>query len=112
VQLLPLQHDTDGGQGGVDLRQRGSASTYGKKCRGPSYLLERAVGQLPMQYLTDWRMTLARERLLANELTIGQIAQRTGYSSPNAFAATFRRHVGLLPARWRQVATAKAHAAA
>jgi transcriptional regulator GlxA family with amidase domain len=69
---------------------------------------ERALGQAPMQYLTDWRMTLAREYLLANELTMEQIAQRTGYSSPNAFAATFRRHVGLPPGRWRQGAAAKA----
>lgn len=66
---------------------------------------ERALGQTPMQYLTDWRMTLAREYLLANELTLEQIAHRTGYSSPNAFAATFRRHVGLPPARWRQEST-------
>lgn len=63
---------------------------------------ERALGQTPMQYLTDWRLTLAREYLSANELTLEQIAHRTGYSSPNAFAATFRRHVGLPPGRWRQ----------
>jgi AraC-like DNA-binding protein len=68
---------------------------------------ERALGQTPMQYLTDWRLTLAREYLLANELTMEQIAHRTGYSSPNAFAATFRRHVGLPPGRWRQEATAQ-----
>jgi AraC-like DNA-binding protein len=63
---------------------------------------ERALGQSPMQYLTDWRMTLARDYLLAGELSLEQIALRTGYSSPNAFAATFRRHVGLAPSRWRQ----------
>ena len=42
---------------------------------------------------TDWRLTLARDYLLAGELTLEQIADRTGYTSPNAFAATFRRHV-------------------
>ncbi|MFD7601823.1 cupin domain-containing protein [Streptomyces sp. NPDC003233] len=63
---------------------------------------ERALGQTPMQYLTDWRLTLAREYLIAGELTLEQIARRTGYSSPNAFAATFRRHVGIPPGRWRQ----------
>jgi AraC-like DNA-binding protein len=68
---------------------------------------ERALGRTPMQYLTDWRLTLAREYLLGNELTMEQIAHRTGYSSPNAFAATFRRHVGLPPGRWRQDATAQ-----
>jgi AraC-like DNA-binding protein len=68
---------------------------------------ERALGQSPMQYLTDWRLTLARDYLLAGELTLEQIAERTGYSSPNAFSATFRRHVGLPPRRWRQQQTSK-----
>jgi AraC-like DNA-binding protein len=65
---------------------------------------ERALGQTPMQYLTDWRLTLAREFLLTGELTMEQIARRTGYNSPNAFAATFRRHHGVPPGRWRQEA--------
>ena len=68
---------------------------------------ERALGQSPMQYLTDWRLTLARDYLLAGELTLEQIADRTGYSSPNAFAATFRRHVGLAPGQWRQQYSSK-----
>lgn len=37
-----------------------------------------------------------------------QIADRIGYRSPNAFAATFRRQVGLPPGRWRQEATTQA----
>jgi transcriptional regulator GlxA family with amidase domain len=65
---------------------------------------ERALGQTPMEYLTDWRLTLAREYLLANELSLEQIALLSGYRSRNAFAATFRRHVGLPPGRWRQEA--------
>src|SRR5882724_2727328 len=63
---------------------------------------ERALGQSPMQYLTDWRLTLARDYLLAGELTLEHIADRTGYRSPNAFAATFRRHVELAPGQGRQ----------
>ena len=63
---------------------------------------ERVLGQSPMQYLTDWRLTLARDYLLAGELTLEQIADRVGYRSTNAFSATFRRHVGLAPGQWRQ----------
>jgi AraC-like DNA-binding protein len=55
-----------------------------------------------MQYLTDWRMTLARDHLRSGDLTLTQIAQRTGYTSPYAFAAAFRRHHGQPPGRWRQ----------
>ena len=63
---------------------------------------ERALGQAPMQYLTDWRMALARDYLRTGELTLDQIANRTGYASPNAFAAAFRRHHGQPPGHWRQ----------
>jgi AraC-like DNA-binding protein len=55
-----------------------------------------------MQYLTEWRMTLARDHLRAGELTLAQIAARTGYASPYSFAAAFRRHHGVPPGQWRQ----------
>jgi AraC-like DNA-binding protein len=62
---------------------------------------ERALDQSPMRYLTEWRMTLARDYLRMDELSITEIAQRVGYGSPNAFAATFQRHHGQPPGRWR-----------
>jgi AraC-like DNA-binding protein len=65
-------------------------------------IFQLALGQAPMQYLTDWRMTLARDDLRAGDLTLAQIGERTGYSSPYAFAAAFRRHHGLPPGRWRR----------
>jgi AraC-like DNA-binding protein len=60
------------------------------------------LGQAPLQYLTDWRMTLARDHLRAGELTLASIAAIAGYSSPYAFAAAFRRHHGIPPGAWRQ----------
>jgi AraC-like DNA-binding protein len=61
-----------------------------------------ALGQTPMQYLTDWRMTLARDYLRDGELGLTQIASAIGYGSPYAFAAAFRRHHGDAPGAWRQ----------
>jgi AraC-like DNA-binding protein len=61
-----------------------------------------ALGQAPMQYLTEWRMTLARDHLRADDLTLTQIAAAVGYGSPFAFAAAFRRHHGDPPGTWRQ----------
>jgi AraC-like DNA-binding protein len=55
-----------------------------------------------MQYLTDWRMTLARDHLRTGELGMASIARAVGYSSPYAFAAAFRRHHGEPPGTWRQ----------
>jgi AraC-like DNA-binding protein len=63
---------------------------------------QRALGQAPMQYLTTWRMTLARDYLRTGQPTLAQVAARTGYASPYAFAAAFRRHHGQPPGRWRQ----------
>jgi AraC-like DNA-binding protein len=61
-----------------------------------------ALGQAPLQYLTEWRMTLARDHLRAGELSLANIAGMVGYGSPYAFAAAFRRHHGIAPGAWRQ----------
>src|SRR5882757_7221029 len=69
-----------------------------------------ALGQTPMQYLTDWRMTLARDYLRDGELGLAKIADVIGYGSPYAFAAAFRRHHGDPPGAWRQREAARAGA--
>src|SRR6202165_4413178 len=61
---------------------------------------QRALGEAPMQYLTNWRMTLAPDYLRSGQPTLAQVAERTGYASPYAFAAAFRRHVGQPPGLW------------
>jgi AraC-like DNA-binding protein len=63
---------------------------------------QRALGEAPMQYLTNWRMTLARDYLRSGQPTLAQVAERTGYASPYAFAAAFRRHHGQPPGLWCQ----------
>jgi AraC-like DNA-binding protein len=55
-----------------------------------------------MKDLVDWRMTLARDLLLTQNLPMTEIADRIGYSSPYAFASAFRRQHGQPPGRWRQ----------
>jgi len=61
-----------------------------------------ALGQAPMQYLTEWRMTLARDHLRTGDLSSARIADAIGYGSPFAFAAAFRRHHGAPPGTWRE----------
>jgi AraC-like DNA-binding protein len=55
-----------------------------------------------MQYLTDWRMSLARDYLRNGELGLAEIANVIEYGSPYAFAAAFRRHHGDPPGAWPQ----------
>jgi len=61
-----------------------------------------AIGQAPLQYLTDWRMTLARDLLRTGNSSLTSIASEVGYGSPYAFATAFRRHHGVPPGAWRK----------
>ena len=65
-------------------------------------VFQQALGQAPMKYLSDWRMALARDLLLIQDVALAEIAGRVGYSSVYAFATAFRRHHGESPGRWRQ----------
>ncbi|WP_180899649.1 helix-turn-helix transcriptional regulator [Martelella soudanensis] len=57
----------------------------------------REVGTAPMEYVTAWRMAVAKDLLLQGNLAMAEIAQRVGYASPSAFGMAFSRHVGISP---------------
>jgi AraC-like DNA-binding protein len=59
------------------------------------------LGQTPMQYLTDWRMALARDHLRNRELSLAKIADIVGFGSPYSFATAFKRQHGIPPGAWR-----------
>lgn len=73
-------------------------------------IFTQALGQSPIQYLTDWRMSLARDLLRTSDLTLTEIAELTGYGSPHALAAAFQRHHQLAPGAWRRQELARAAA--
>ncbi|MEP2717089.1 AraC family transcriptional regulator [Pseudophaeobacter sp.] len=60
------------------------------------------MGQPAMQYLTGWRMQLARAQLLDGGQSLAAIAQGLGYQSEPAFSRAFKRVYGLPPGRLRQ----------
>jgi AraC-like DNA-binding protein len=66
------------------------------------------LGVAPLEYLSDWRMALARERLRDNDHGLAAIAQSLGYASEFSFAAAFKRRTGTAPGRWRRDARAAA----
>lgn len=79
-------------------------------CLSRSALCEwftQTVGEPPMQYLTSWRMQLAKQMLKDPELSVAQVAARVGYASEVSFHRAFKRHVGQSPGGWRgRLATA------
>ena len=58
------------------------------------------VGETPIGYLAQWRMMLARDRLMAGREPLGAIATALGYESENAFNTAFRRMTGCSPRRY------------
>jgi len=60
-------------------------------------VFRRTVGTSPMDYLTQWRMTLAAKRMQDIGETIASIAPAVGYKSESAFSAAFKRRWGTTP---------------
>ena len=56
----------------------------------------REVGISPMEYLLGWRVAIAKD-LLRHGLSVGEVAQRVGYSSSSTFSVAFARQVGASP---------------
>jgi AraC-like DNA-binding protein len=59
------------------------------------------VGQPPLTYLTEWRMTLAADLLKDTTQTIATVARSVGYTDPFAFSVAFKRSRGVTPSTWR-----------
>ncbi len=60
------------------------------------------IGDTPMQYLTMWRMQLARKALGETALSTAAIAERVGYQSEAAFGKAFKKAVGVGPGAYRR----------
>ncbi len=57
----------------------------------------REIGVAPMAYLLGWRMAIAKDLLRFEDVTVGEVAHRIGYSSASAFSVAFGRQVGVAP---------------
>ncbi|MFJ8882424.1 AraC family transcriptional regulator [Streptomyces sp. NPDC102402] len=62
------------------------------------------VGDGPVAYLTEWRMTLAADLLTRPELTVAAVARRVGYADAFGFSSAFKRLRGESPSAYRQEA--------
>jgi AraC-like DNA-binding protein len=60
------------------------------------------VGQPPLTYLTDWRMTVGADLLHDTEATIATVAHAVGYEDAFAFSVAFKRARGISPSVWRR----------
>jgi len=67
------------------------------------------VGVSPGRYLNDWRMQIARTRLLDGNEPVASIADQLGYQSEAAFCRAFKRAFQVSPGNVRRNAGAPAH---
>lgn len=57
----------------------------------------------PHGYITQWRMQLARQKLLDSNASIIEIAEGIGYQSEAAFGRVFKKHFEIAPATFRRM---------
>ncbi len=63
------------------------------------------LSHTPLNYLTAWRMQIARRLLIDSELPIIEVAEKSGYGSEAAFGRVFKRHFEMPPASYRRTKT-------
>lgn len=65
-------------------------------------LFRRAMGISPKQYVLALRLQSSKCMLMQPDRTIGEIARKTGFDSPQAFSKAFRQFMGVTPTQWKQ----------
>jgi AraC-like DNA-binding protein len=55
------------------------------------------IGVPPIDYLANWRMTLAKAALASSNVKLAEVAEIAGYQSVSAFSTGFKRATGFSP---------------
>jgi AraC-like DNA-binding protein len=80
----------------------GLATTSGVSRAALARRFTELVGEPPMTFLTNWRLTLAADLLRNPDTTLAAVARQVGYSSPFALSAAFKRVRGVSPRQQRR----------
>ncbi|MGV8873067.1 MAG: AraC family transcriptional regulator [Rhodococcus sp. (in: high G+C Gram-positive bacteria)] len=60
------------------------------------------VGESVMRYLSMWRMQIAHDSLKSGDVSVAELARRSGYLSEAAFGKAFKRETGMSPGSVRR----------
>ncbi|OCN06183.1 hypothetical protein A4S06_00270 [Erysipelotrichaceae bacterium MTC7] len=67
-----------------------------------SSLFKKEMNVTLQQYITDYRLTRAKELLSLSNFTIEEIAEYSGYLDPLVFSKAFKRKTGVTPSIYRK----------
>ncbi|MDO4284753.1 MAG: AraC family transcriptional regulator [Eubacteriales bacterium] len=67
-----------------------------------TYVFRRYAGMGPGEYLLRCRMERAREMLLADSVTVREVALAVGFSDPLYFSRIFKKHFAMSPSDFRK----------
>jgi AraC-like DNA-binding protein len=79
----------------------GMASEAGMSRSRFALAFKEAVGQTPADYLSQWRLTIARGELRAGK-PLKVLAAELGYANPSALSRRFAQQAGMSPRAWLQ----------
>ena len=66
-----------------------------------SALFSQEMGQTFIEYLTQLRMSRAKEQLRCTDMRSGEIALEVGYKDPHYFSFLFKKTQGCTPSEYR-----------
>ncbi len=61
-----------------------------------------SMNMRPNEYLTQRRLQEAKRLLQRNELSVSEIAARSGFSDAGYFSTVFRKHEGVSPIEYKK----------
>jgi len=80
------------------------AEAAGMSRSGFAARFSEVIGTSVKHYLTEWRMHLARMKILQTQTTLTELAEELGYKSEAAFSRAYKRVFGVPPLRQRDSA--------
>lgn len=75
------------------------AEQVGMSRSGFSARFTEVIGTSVKQYVTEWRMSLARMKIMQSPVTLADLAEELGYQSEAAFSRAYKRVMGVPPLR-------------
>lgn len=75
------------------------AEQAGMSRSGFSARFSEVIGTSAKQYVTEWRMNLARIKIMQSPISLVDLAEELGYQSEAAFSRAYKRVIGVPPLR-------------